>query len=125
MWKKDQDTIRARLVARGFEEKVDVPVDSPTISKDNLRIIFAITESKGWELQSTDVKSAFLQGRELEREVLLKPPVELNAAGSLMKLRTPLYGLTDASLQWYLRVKQVLTEELDCIQSVTDPALYM
>ena len=125
VWEKDQNTVRARLVARGFEEKIDVPVDSPTISKDNLRIMFVIIQSMNWELQSTDVKSAFLQGRELEREVLLKPPAELEASGFLMKLRTPLYGLNDASLQWYLRVKEVLTKDLDCIQSIIDPALYM
>ena len=29
IWKKDENTTRARLVARGYEEKVEVPVDSP------------------------------------------------------------------------------------------------
>ena len=123
--KKDENATRARLVAWGYEEKLDVPVDSPTISKDILRILFAIIQSKGWELQSTNVKSAFLQGRELQGEVLLKPPPNLNASGFLMKLRTALYGFNDAWLQWFLRFKEVMMKDLKCNQSEIDPALYM
>ena len=39
--------VKARLVARGYEEedKDSLRTDSPTISKDNLRPIFAITSS--------------------------------------------------------------------------------
>ena len=62
------DEVRARLVARGFEEVEKVPSDSPTVEKCNLRLIFAICAGNKWEIATSDVKSAFLQGRRLERE---------------------------------------------------------
>ena len=68
LWKKGSTT-RARLVARGFEESLDSYVDSPTIGKCVVRIVLCIAVSYGWTIQSTDIKSAFLQGLPLERDV--------------------------------------------------------
>ena len=41
LWKKGEE-MRARLVARGFEEDCGVPTDSPTISKSILRIMLSV-----------------------------------------------------------------------------------
>ena len=63
--------VKARLVARGFEEMLaDKRVDSPTCSRQGLRLVFATASTKGWRLRAMDVSSAFLQGREIQREVL-------------------------------------------------------
>ena len=75
----DKPVIKARLVARGFEESSGVPVDSPTAAKDTIRIFFALTSTKGWDCKTIDIKAAFLQGKELDRDVFLIPPVEANA----------------------------------------------
>ena len=70
------------------------------------------------------MKSAFLQGCRLEREVLMKPPKEANVPkGKLWKLKVPLYGLNDASLQFYLKCKNVLIS-VGCKQSQVDPAMF-
>ena len=45
--------VRARLTARGFEEKEKVASDSPTIDKCNVRIVLAICQSKGWVLETS------------------------------------------------------------------------
>ena len=46
LWKKGTE-VRARLVARGFEEAEEVPSDSPTVDKCNIRVALAIAASKG------------------------------------------------------------------------------
>ena len=70
LWKKEEET-RARLVARGFEEESEVPSDSPTVDKANLRVILAVAAAEGWIIETSDLKSAFLQGRTLDRKVKL------------------------------------------------------
>ena len=123
LWRKG-DEVRARLVARGFEEQEEVPSDSPTVDKCNIRILLAIAASKGWTVKCSDVKSAFLQGRQLDRKVTLIPPKEANVPkGRLWQLKVALYGLDDASLQFFFKCKDVLIK-LGCTQSIYDPAMF-
>lgn len=128
LWMKQgqegSEEVRARLVARGFEEQNEVPSDSPTIDKANIRILLALCVANKWVLQTSDVKSAFLQGRKLERLVTMKPPREAKVQkGYLCQLEVALYGLDDASLQFYLKCKDIFLE-LGCTQSKLDPALF-
>ena len=96
---------KARLVARGFEEdSTALRTDSPTCMKDTLRLILAIAVSKKWALNSIDIKAAFLQGNPIERELYLRPPKEASQPGKLWRLKKVVYGLSDASRVWYLRV---------------------
>ena len=60
---------KARLCAREFEELQDFPTDSPCCSRIGVRSIFALIASQNWNISSTDVKTAFLQGRKIERIV--------------------------------------------------------
>ena len=58
---------KARLVVRGFEEKdLDIPVDSPTVGKGAMRLFISLPSLENWILKTTDIKSAFLQGKALE-----------------------------------------------------------
>ena len=103
-------TTKARLVARGFQEdSADLRTDSPTCMKESLRLLLSIASSKSWRINSIDIKVAFLQGKEINREVYLKPPKEADSNNKLWKLKKAVYGLTDASRVWYLRV----VDELD------------
>ena len=80
--------VRARLVARGFEESQHVNSDSPTIGKCAIRLFLCIAIALGWSVKTTDIKSAFLQGRELDRDVFIKPPPEAKVKpGFIWKLR--------------------------------------
>ena len=128
LWVKEhsdgQSEVRARLVARGYEEEEEVPSDSPTVDHVNIRILLAIAAANKWPVMTSDVKSAFLQGRELSRTVLLKPPREAGApAGMLWRLNVALYGLDDASLQFHFKCKEVF-EKMNLQQSKLDPALF-
>ena len=40
---------------------------------------------------ATDVKSAFLQGQSIERDIFIKPPTELKKVGIDWKLKTCLW----------------------------------
>ena len=69
--------VKSRLVARGFEEKQgSLLTDSATCAKESLKILLTILASKKWQCQSIDIKSAFLQGKDIERDVYVRPPKE-------------------------------------------------
>jgi hypothetical protein len=53
--------VKARIVARGFEEGKMSDVDAPTVDKTSLRTILTIANLKNWKCSSLDVISAFLQ----------------------------------------------------------------
>ena len=67
-------SVKARLVAIGFQEKERVPSDSPTVAKTALRTLMALAASNCWEIMTTDIKSAFLQGKEVDRDIFIPPP---------------------------------------------------
>ena len=103
--------IKARLVARGFEEdSSQMKIDSPTCSKQALRLLFLTAATKRWTLKSIDIASAFLQGNLIERDVYLKPPKEYCVDGEVWKLNRCIYGLNDAPRAWYDRVKHELVD---------------
>ena len=81
--------IKARLVVRGFEEEQHIRSDSPTAAKPTLRAFLAVAANQRWKCQTIDIKAAFLQGKEIERDVFLKPSPRggkhLGGFGSLEK----------------------------------------
>ncbi len=81
---------KARLVARGFEELEvsELKKDSPTCASESLRLLVALICQRQWTLNSMDIKSAFLQGMELSRDLYIKPPPEANNEGKLWKLKS-------------------------------------
>ena len=121
---KKEDVLRARLVARGYEEVEFIQSDSPTMSKSSMRSILAVTALYEWKIETTDIKSAFLQGSLLDRDVFLKPPKEAGQAGKLWLLRKALYGLNDASRKWHFRVREELLQR-GCIQLDVEPAVFL
>ena len=77
----------------------------------------------GFPLRSKDVYSAFLQGKEINRDVFVIPPAESKKAGIIWKLKKAAYGLSDAARNWY---ESVLDEmfRLGCQKSIYENALY-
>ena len=114
---------KARLVARGFQETDKIQSDSPTCHKDSFKIFLCVAASYQWNLECTDVKSAFLQSKTFDREVFIEPPPEAKIPGYIWRLNKCMYGLQDASRQWYLSVVNVL-QSLGCFQLKLDPAVF-
>ena len=104
---KKDGKAKARLVVRGFEENYIVPRDSPTVGKGAMSTVLAIAASMKWVIKTTDIKSAFLQGKELDREVYLRPPVESHTPSNIIwKLKHGLYGQKDGARQFFISVKR-------------------
>ena len=106
----DNIQTKARLVVRGYEEDdKDIRSDSPTCLKENIRLLLTLAVSKEWDVNTLDIKAAFLQGKKIERDLFVTPPKEFRKPNILWKLNKVVYGLCDASRSWYLRIVEVLT----------------
>ena len=98
--------------------------DSPTCYKYSLRLIFAVCASKLWKIHSLDITTAFLQGRSIDRDIYVKPPKEAGVPDDkLWKLNVCVYGLGDASRQWYLTIVEKL-KDLNVHPCKHDPAVF-
>lgn len=121
---KEGETIcKARLVARGFEEEMpEWEKDAPTCSAETLKFCLTVIKLKKWISYTLDVKTAYLQGDEIKREVYLRPPGEGGWNG-LWKLKKTVYGLKDAAKAWYSKVLKVV-EELGGERSRLEPNVF-
>ena len=92
----------ARLVIHGNQELEAVRSDSPTVSKQSLRIQFTLAVQNNWKMHSADVTAAFLQACPLKRKIYVKPVLEARHKGMLWLLKRSMYGLDSSGRQWYL-----------------------
>ena len=53
-----------------------VQADSPTGINATLNMLLTVAATKGWKIKIGDVKSGYLQGEKLDREVYMVPPME-------------------------------------------------
>ena len=121
--KGEEKICKARLVARGFEEEMaEWEKDAPTCNAETLKFCLATMKIKKWACYSLDVKTAYLQGDQIQREVYLKPPREGGWNG-LWKLKKTVYGLKDAAKAWYIKVVKVV-EELGGVRSRLEPNIF-
>jgi hypothetical protein len=103
---------KARLVAKGFTQKEGIDYHetfSPVSKKDSFRIIMALVAYFDLELHQMDVKTTFLNG-DLEEEVYMKQPEGFDDnSQKACKLKRSIYGLKQASRQWYIKFHKVIT----------------
>ena len=89
-----------------------------------MRLFISIAALENWAVKTTDIKSAFLQGKELERDIYIRPPKESQTPqGLIWKLKHGLYGLKDGARQFYESVREELMK-LGFTQCRLDPALF-
>ena len=123
------DRYKARLVAKGFTQKEGIDYTetfSPVSKKDSLRIILALVAHFDLELQQMDVKTAFLNG-ELEEEVYMKQPEGFPSSDGeqlVCKLKKSIYGLKQASRQWYIKFHNVISS-FGFVENVMDQCIYL
>ena len=78
--------------------------------KDSFKLALSIAANEEFDILSVDIKSAFLQGRDLDRNVLVVPPPEANEKGKLWLLKRAAYGLIDGSRLFYMELKDKLEQ---------------
>ena len=97
---------KARLVAKGFTQKEDIDYKetfSLVSSNDSFRIIMTLVAHYDLELHQMDVKTMFLNGNidETIYMVQLENFESNNSKQLVCKLKRSIYGLKQASRQWY------------------------
>ena len=75
-------------------------------------------------MKSINIKSSSLQGKEINRQVYSKPPKDFAREGKVWLLKKTVYGLSDASKSWYIRIKEEVLK-LNGKVSKYDPGVFM
>ena len=73
-------------------------------------------------MNATDIKTAFLQGEEINRKVFVMPPKEAET-NNVWLLKKCAYGLGNTSCKWYTRVKSFLLS-IGLKMSKGDPSIF-
>ena len=104
------EPFKARMCIRGDLEKgkESIRSDSPTASKDAIKLALTIAANEGFKVKSGDIKSAYLQGELLNRKIYVKPPKEANTSGKLWLLLQGAYGIVDGGRLFYLKLSEKL-----------------
>ena len=120
--KIEEDLVaKSRIVTPGdVDPDGDVPVedggfrtDGPTCPQIGFHLLCSQAVLKKRRLGTFDCKTAFLTGKEHDREIYCRPPKEGLPGvppGSLLKLVKGTYGLREAPRLCYLRAREVLLE---------------
>ncbi len=117
--------MKSRLCIMGNQEDASkLQTYSPTVSKEMVLLSLNVMARRDWMVYTIDVKQAFLQSDELSREVFVLPPQEAGLGDqTVWKLRVAVYGLADASRQWYQTAKRLL-EECGMKEVAGEPTLF-
>ena len=74
---KPDGNFKARFVVKGFQEVEDKQTDSPTAGRESVKLVCSIIANEKWPIEASDVRSAFLQSENLNRDVFILPPPEM------------------------------------------------
>ncbi|BBG99367.1 hypothetical protein Prudu_009033 [Prunus dulcis] len=107
---------KARLVAKGYTQEEGVDYNetlSPVSTKDSFRVIMALVAHFDLHLHQMDVKTTFVNG-DLIEEIYMKQPGGFASKGEenlVCRLQKSIYGLKQASRQWYLKFDEVVKSQ--------------
>jgi len=99
---------------------------SPVSKKDSFKIIMTLVAHYDLELHQMDVKTAFLN-ENLEEDIYMDQPVGFIEEGKehmVCRLKKSIYGLKQASRQWYLKFNDTITS-FEFKKNIVDRCIYL
>ena len=122
---KEDGRYRARLVARGFEQKDKSVFDcyAPVTCMDSVRLFFSLAASMDMTIIQFDVSCAFLNGSITGEVYICQPPGFDDGSGRICKLNRGLYGLRDSPKSWNILFDQT-ARNFGFKSTILDPCFY-
>ncbi|KAL7280538.1 hypothetical protein ACG7TL_005470, partial [Trametes sanguinea] len=126
---KHDGRYKARLVAKGFTQVWGEDYHetfSPVAHFESICYLLAHAALEDWDIESMDVKTAFLNG-DLEEEIYMEQPegwVMRGKENYVCLLKKAIYGLKQASRQWNLKIHKSLLD-LGFTRTYSDAGVYV
>jgi transposase InsO family protein len=124
----ENDRLKARLVARGFEQQYGVDFEetfAPVVKWSTIRALTARAAQLGHAIHHLDVKTAFLYGK-ITDDIYMAQPLRFTVPGKenlVCKMNCALYGLRQSPHMWYERIDTYL-RSLGLTRSSNDYNMY-
>ena len=122
----DQPTFKARYVAKGYSQVPGTDYTetfSPTARMETIRTLMQIAVQEDLTLHQMDVKTAYLHAP-IDEDIYVSQPSGYTIGTKVWKLQKSLYGLKQSGRNWHKLLCDYLINELDFIQSNSDPCLF-
>ena len=85
--KQGEESWKARLVVRGFEErKLTERTEAPTCSGEGLKLCLSVIKREKGRVRAIVVKTTYLQGKNIERTIVIKPPRKAKTMEATMEV---------------------------------------